>query len=461
MSAILAVRLAASSLFGLVALALAPPSWGQVWTGQAPRESEPTNVLIVVLDDTGIDMVGAYGASPDCPPTPTIDRLAHKGVLFTHAYSQPVCSPTRATLMTGRYGFRTRVGVQIPVESNDFGLPLEELTFAEVLGQIGYASIATSAIGKWNLGSYANGGAANANLQGFQWFSGTLGNLGDESYFAYTKYVNGVPFANSNYATTEQVDDALARIDTMPQPWCLYLAFNAAHFPLHAPPQALHTYALSGDPELSKGPHFRAAMQAVDTELGRLLTTMPAAVLDATTILLLGDNGTPGPVVTAPFDLHRSKGTLYEGGVHVPLIAWGKRVSSPGRVCDALVNTVDVFPTVLDLFRDQAEISLPKTLVVDGVSLLPYLVDPEQRPQRKWVYADYFSPNGPGPYTLSQRMLRDARWKLLEIADNDDEFYDLGTNLLEGEDLLLGPFDAEQAAAYARLKLTLQQLTQN
>jgi arylsulfatase A-like enzyme len=430
----------------------------QAWTGQTPRVPGASNVLIVVADDVGIDLVGAWGVA-DAPPTPTIDKLALNGVRFTRAYAQPVCSPTRATILTGRYGFRTLIGSPIRANNFSFALPLSERTLAEVLASGTSLAIANGAIGKWHLGSLAVGGASNPALQGFQWFAGTLANLaGNESYFSYMHTVNGVEQLSARYATSEQTDDAIARIHAMSEPWFLYLAYNAPHQPFHAPPPALHSYALSGDPDATPQLHARAAMQALDTELGRLLASIPAAVLARTTILLLGDNGTDSPVAEAPFAPERVKGTMYEGGVHVPLLAWGRRVASPGRVCDALVNTVDLFPTVLDLFGDQADIALPKQLPIDGVSLLPYIVEPFQRPLREYVYADRFSPNGPGPYAFLDRMVRDQRWKLIVSAGAGDELYDVGDDLVEGDNLLEHELDAEQLAAYARLTVVLDDM---
>ena len=431
----------------------------QVWTGQAPPVPDPANVLIVVVDDVGVDLVGAWGIA-DAPPTPTIDNLAHNGVLFSRAYAQPVCSPTRATIMTGRYGFRTLIGT--PIRPNNFSYPLQlsELTFVQVLTAQACVPIANGAIGKWHLGSLADGGLLSPNNHGFQWFAGTIANLAaGDNYFAFQRDVNGVESLCTTYATTQQVDDALARIHAMPEPWCLYLAFNAPHQPYHAPPQALHTYTLSGNPQLTPELHARAAMQALDTELGRMLASIEPGVLARTTLLLIGDNGTDSDVAEPPFQPNTVKGSLYEGGVHVPLLAWGKRVASPGRVCDALVNSVDLFPTVLDLFRDQAETSLPKPLPIDGVSLMPYLLEAKPQAQREYVYADHFSPNGPGPYAFFDRMVRDARWKLIVHDDGGDEFYDIGDALVEGENLLAHELNAEQLAAYARLSQALDDIT--
>src|SRR5262249_14983720 len=172
------------------------------------------------------------------------------------------------------------------------------------------------------------------------------------------------------YATTEQVDDAIARIQAMPEPWFLYLAFNAPHQPFHAPPPNLHTYHLFGNPDDTPDLHFHAAIQAMDTEIGRLLSTLSPAKRERTTIVFLGDNGTPNEAITPPFEPGKAKGTLYEGGVHVPLIVQGRGVRAPGRESDVLVNSVDLFPTVLALLGIDATTAVADGRPLDGVSML-------------------------------------------------------------------------------------------
>ena len=404
-----------------------------------------------------------YGAHPNPPPTPNIDGLAERGILFRHAYADPWCSPTRATIMTGRFGFRVGLGAPIRPDFPEWALQYSEVTLPELLHSGAHGSIATSAIGKWHLGSLSYGGDLNPNQQGWDDFRGTLGNLVNipNGYSHYQKTVNGTTEFSNTYATTEQADDALARIQVMQEPWLCYLAFNSAHRPIHAPPANLHSYTLSGVPLDTPIAHFNAAVQAMDTEIGRLLSSIDPALLARTTIIFIGDNGTEPFGVEEPADAQKSKGTVYEGGVHVPLIIAGKHVEQPGSECNAFVNSADLFPTVADLFGVDVASTMPDSRPIDGISLMPLLGDSSKPSLRPWVYADAFT-NGPGPYDRIARMIRDERWKLIEITAKPDQFFDMLGLDVEGQDLLLDPpLTQQQQTAYSSLKKSMRQLVEN
>jgi arylsulfatase A-like enzyme len=447
------------ALVALVALSRAVA--GQCLPTPTPSDVGPTNVLMIVADDVGTDMLGTYG-TPDHAPTPVLDWLASNGVQFTRAYANPLCSPTRASMLTGRYGFRTHIGAIIRPGRDEYALPLEEITLPEVFAAGTGAHIATAAIGKWHLGSPQTGGALNPNLQGFEWFEGTLGNfIKGENYFSHLKVTNGVERASTTYATTEQVDDALARIGVLREPWFVYLGFNAAHGPFHAPPAKLHTFELSGPARDTPHEHCRAMVQALDTEVGRLLAGINPALLANTTIVFIGDNGSASKVISDSFDASMAKDTLFEGGVHVPLIIAGKHVVEPGRICSALVNAVDLFPTALELAGGAVNgLALPAATKIDGVSLVPLLADPHAPPPRAWVYAEHFYPNGQGPYIIHSRMVRDERWKLIDDVHRGEQFFDVGQASQEGASLPIETLSPAQQSAYAHLKQILQTLTQ-
>lgn len=447
-------RTLASSLVPSLALALSAGCSGGGGSQSSPVP--PTNVLVVVLDDWGADMFAPSGAHPGAPPLPNLEALASQGVYFARAYAAPTCSPTRAQILTGRYGFRVGLGEPVQNWQSVPALEFAEVTLPEVFDNAAPARIATSAVGKWHLGSLSTGDADSPTLQGFDWFAGTLGNLFfNERFDNYSKVTNGVAQQSTTYATTEQVDDALARMAVMPQPWFLYLAFNAPHQPFHAPPAHLHSYALSGDPDVTANLHYKAALQAIDTELGRLLAAMPTSVRANTTILVVGDNGTPNEAVTPPADPGRNKGSLYEGGVSVPLIVAGKHVVQPGRTVDALTHAVDLFPTIAELFEVDYRAGIGDNRPVDGVSFASLLRDPAAPPVRHDVFHERFSPNGPGPYTSHGWMVRDARWKLIRRVGQADLFFDLLGLVREGAPLDLGALDVEQQAAYAALDARL------
>ena len=419
---------------------------------------QPSNVLLVIADDVGVDMLAAYGVHPDAPPTPTLDALIADGVLFERAYTPPSCSPTRAAILTGRRSFRTGIGKPIDEWLPEFALQLDERTLPEVLTDGSPTPIATSAVGKWHLGSVAVGDVDHPNLQGFQWFEGPFGNLFlNQDYFDYAKILNGVRVQSQVYATTDQVDDAIERVQAMPEPWFLYLGFSAAHTPLHAPPQNLHTYTLSGDPQLTRFEHYCAMVQALDTELGRLLAAIPADVRSRTTVVFIGDNGSPNQVVTPPSIPSQSKGSLFEGGVRVPLVISGRDAVAKGARCSALVESVDLFPTVVELFGADLTLGVGDNRPIDGRSLLGYLSQPLAASQREFAVAEKFEPNGFGPYGWTGAMVRDQRWKLIRRTGVPDALFDLQGVDREGVDLNDGSLTLEESAALLRLQDWLDQ----
>lgn len=429
---------------------------GDGGTVETPVETQPTNVLLVLADDFGIDMFQPYGVHPTPALTPNLDALVSEGVLFEYFYSLPSCSPTRAAVLTGRMPFRCGIGKPIDQWLPEHALALEERTLAEVLKDGSPTSVATSAIGKWHLGSESVGGASHANLQGFDWFEGTLGNLMfGSTYFGHQKVTNGVVEPSRTYVTSEQVDDALERIAAMPQPWFLYLGFNAPHTPLHAPPENLHTQQLSGVPADTPNDHYRAMLEAMDRELGRLLAGIPEEIRANTTVVFLGDNGTPANVMVAPSIPGNSKGSVYEGGVRVPLVVAGKHVDAPGTRCGALVQAVDLFPTVVELMGANLAQGVGDSRPIDGVSIVPYLSDPTRASLREYAVSERFSPNGFDAYTSYGAMVRDARWKLVRRDGQPDALFDMQGVVLEGDNLNDGDMTPEESAAFARLQAAL------
>ena len=423
----------------------------------APVEpTQPSNILILLIDDFGVDMVGAYEEGTEPPPTPNIDRLASRGVLFRNAWSNPACSPTRAAIQTGRYAFRTGIGAL--VWPWGYALPLRELTLPKMLTLGTKGLYSTAAIGKWHLGNESVGGPHAPNEAGYQYFAGTLSNI--EDYFAFEKTVNGTTRTVHRYATSEQVDDALAWIESTPPPWFCYLAFNGVHEPLHVPPEQLHSVELPGPyrPLGPQRPFYRAMVQALDHEIGRLLRQIGPEVLERTMVILIGDNGTESRVVVPPFDGQRAKATLYEGGINVPLIIAGPLVEEPGREVTALVDTTDVFSTVAEIAGVDTRSSERKAAgPIDSMSLVAYLTDPDAPSLRKRVYTESFEPNGLGPYARVDQAIRERRYKLIRTgSDGSEEFYDLVTDPFEKRNLLFGPpLSTEARAIYDELTSAL------
>ena len=424
--------------------------------------SEPTappgaeNVLIVVIDDIGIDKIGAYGKHAEAPPTPVMDALAAEGVRFEYAYAHPTCTPTRAALLTGQYASRSELGSWIEPWSSDARLDPMSLTLPRVVATSPDHAWSNAAVGKWHLAGFLTDSPGDHPLAcGFSTHSGSLANPSNaiepqddepRGYFRWEKSIDGELTWSDRYMTTDTVDDAIVLAETLAEPWLLYVAFNAAHTPLHVPPQRLLAHSLPDTP--SDAEIFDAMVTALDTELGRLLTAIDTVTAAPVTTMLIGDNGTPSHAIRPPLDPARSKGTVAEGGVRVPFIVAGPRVGLPGAVARTPVHVVDVLPTVAAI----AGVS-PGTLtdaagqpwLVDGLDLTPILADPETTDARL-LYSEMFSPNGPPPWSSFARTLRDAEYKLIETP-NAYAFFRLNEGLDEGDDLLpLGLDPAEQAA---------------
>ena len=454
------------ALAGLLALCLLPVhSAAQAAPPVSERGGTPPswigkNVLVLLLDDVGVDQLGIYGLGSDLPATPNIDRLARQGVRFENVWSNPVCSPTRATLLTGRYVFRNGVGHTVPF--GGYPLDLNEITIPELLDSAGGGLYSHAAFGKWHLGDSTVGGALAPNLAGFDHYAGILNNV--DNYYIYPKTENGLTMWSLGYQTSDMVDDFLRWERHQDDPWMAYMAFNAPHYPWTAPPAQLHTVDLSsaGPPGLDPRPYYKAMIEAVDQEIGRLLANMTASFED-TTVIFLADNGTPPEVVVPPFDNQKAKATLYEGGVRVPMVVAGAAVNQPGRVVRALVNTSDLFVTIADLAGASLPASWPQGYTVDSTSILPYLLDPSAQAQREYAFAEIFQPGGFGPFALEAHTVRDERYKLINSSLNPhpiygNRLYDLWADPFETNNLLGQQLTPAQRAALKRLRRELAEI---
>ena len=382
------------------------------------------NILLIIADDYGAESLGLHN-NPDAAPTPNIDALSASGVRFTDAWSQPSCAPTRATILTGRYGFRTGVGT--PGDS----ISQNEFTMAQGLKSVGYN---TACIGKWHLSGNNNGGDDNPNIMGFDHYEGSLAGIND--YFNWTKVTNGSTSNEDTYATTDAVNSALSWIGAQGNtPWYCQLAFNAPHTPYHLPPNSLHSFDnLSGtNNDINNNPlnYYHAMIEAMDTEIGRLLSGLGDEVLANTNVIFIGDNGTPRDV--NPGLVRDWKGSLYEGGVHVPCIVNGPCVNSPGRIVDATIHTVDLFETVLDMAGTESDSIAPAGIVIDSVSFKGYLTNPNQEGFHRFNFADGFRT----PVNRNDgRTISNGDYKLIRFDLNgNEELYQISVDPLESNNL--------------------------
>ncbi len=419
-----------------------------------PAFSAQPNILLVIADDYGTDSCSLYNTNSKAslPPTPRISSLYTNGVLFRNAYAYPSCSATRAALLTGRYGFRTGWGLAID-ETSTTVLLGNESTLPKIFSanpQLGYRD---ASIGKWHLGFKPTDPNV---LGGWSHFSGAL-SYGVESYFRWQKVVDGVTSTSTQYATSENVNDAISWIQQQgTNNWFLWLGFNAPHDPFHKPPNELHSYtALSTSQsaiDKTPRPYYEAMTEAMDTELGRLLDSIDRS---NTVVIFIGDNGTPGEVIQPPYTSDHAKFSLYEGGIRVPMIISGPVVKNPHRETVEPVHIVDLYATILELAGADLNTALPANIISDSRSLLPALTN-DPTFHRDWAYAEQF-PTPPAVASDQKgRVIRDASLKLIRWT-NRQAVYDLLADPAEKTNLF-GHLTAEQSVRIDALNSKLADL---
>ncbi|RMF82056.1 MAG: hypothetical protein D6744_06415, partial [Planctomycetota bacterium] len=320
---------------------------------------------------------------------------------------------------------------------------------------VGYAA---SAVGKWHLAD-RNQGDTHPLAAGYSYFAGSMYNLNVDlfggGYYRWRKNVNGTALIETQYATSDTADDAILRSRVMAPPWFLYVAFNAPHVPTHEPPATLCPGSCASSfcpPGSGDAERIKAALEAFDTEVGRVLGGVdPNAI-----VVLLGDNGSTSAVTEPPFDPTHAKGTVYQGGVHIPLI-----VAGPGvRVgeTDALVSTVDLPATI-------AELAGAKMITPDSVSFAPILFDANAPAPRTTMYTERFGPNFDPTResfapTWHERAIRNGQYKVLRLSDGSAtrvEMYDLLVDPHEQHNLF-PPANAVERENYAQLDDVLVEL---
>lgn len=420
----------------------------------APANAAP-NIVVILADDLGWADLACYGG--DLHETPHLDRLARQGIRFTDAYSSaPICSPTRAALLTGRHPARLNYTIwreaavtgpqrdkplTPPVSIAD--LPQALVTLPEALRQAGYL---TALVGKWHLGDGDNAPEVHGfdvNIGGTHWgapatffypYRGEVGRTRELRYVPHLEF--GKPV---EYLTDRLTDEALRVIDQAgDKPFFLYLAHHAPHTPIEARADLVRRFEQKLKPEHRHQNAVYAAMIAsLDDSVGRIVARLEERKLaENTLIVFTSDNGGfvndyQGKRVTDNAPLRSGKGSLYEGGVRVPLIVRGPGVATPGSLCREPVATADLFFTLLELAR----VAVPETANAprDGISLAPLLRAPESNLRRDTLYFHY-----PHYYatTTPVSALRAGDWKLLEYHETDSiELFNLKDDLGESKDL--------------------------
>jgi arylsulfatase A-like enzyme len=348
-------------------------------TVQAPPDPPKPHIVFLLADDLGWKDVGFHGSEIR---TPHLDRLAASGARLNRFYVQPVCSPTRSSLMTGRYPMRYGLQVGVIRPNAAYGLPLDERMLPEALREAGYA---TAMAGKWHLGSFDE--KYWPTRRGFQSHYGHL--FGAIDYFSHMRdgkldwYRDGKPLREEGYSTQLLGREAarIIREHDLSKPLFLYVPFNSTHSPHQAPQDYLDRYKDIAD---SDRRHKAAMTTCMDDEIGRILGEIEKrGMASRTLILFASDNGGPtGKGASDNGPLRAGKGTLYEGGLRVPACASWAGTIKPGTVIDEAIHIADLYPTFLKL----AGASLEQKLPLDGLDAWPAIAQGRPSPREEILH---------------------------------------------------------------------------
>ena len=368
------------------------------FTGLATGADRRPNIVIIVADDLGWADVGYHGSKIR---TPHLDRFAKEGVRLENFHVAPLCSPTRAGLMTGRWPIRYGMGESVITPWRKWGLSTEEGTIADMLGKAGYPTRA--AVGKWHLGHYKK--ALLPRSRGFTSFYGHYNGAFD--YFTHERegeldwHRNEETSHDKGYST-DLIGKEAARVVASSQhdePFFLYVPFNAPHDPMQAKESDLQKYQSIKDQNRRI---YAAIVDSMDQAIGRILKAIDnKGIKENTFVLFFSDNG--GITRWADNGSWRvGKGTVYEGGVRtVAAVRWPAGFRGE-RTIDAMMGYIDIFPTLMALVSSEEKLSKP----LDGRNMLGVIRGEETAPRRDWF--NYIAQGKP-----DQMALCDGTWKLI------------------------------------------------
>ena len=433
------------SWLGIALLALASP----YRAGTAAETADRPNFVFILVDDMGWTDLGVYGS--DLHETPRIDEFAATALRFTNAYAaSPVCSPTRASILTGKHPAKLHMTVwreaakQPPLTRNLIppttldSLPHAEVTLAEALREVGYT---TAHVGKWHLGT----AEYYPQTQGFDYnVGGTLWGAPQSFFYPYsgTEPFNGFRYVphlgagrEGEYLTDRLTTEAIRILRAeRGQPFFLHLSYHTVHTPIEGKPELVERYGEKiHEGARHRNAHLAAMVHSLDENVGRVLDTLEElGAADHTVVILTSDNGGfvnryDGLQVTDNTPLRSGKGSLYEGGIRVPAVVRWPGVTPEGAVSDAQISTIDYYRTILAIAGVEGNRDYNRG--VDGISLVPVLRDPTAGLGRAALFFHY-----PHYYqtTTPVSAVREGDLKLLRYyEDSRVELYDLANDVGE------------------------------
>ena len=383
--------------------------------------SQSPNILIIIGDDLGVDAMNGYNLGSFKPNTPHLDSIRNNGLTFANAWSSPVCTPMRAGMMSGMYGSKNGVKT-IPGNL--------DTTYTSLLKAIKTTNpIYTTAVtGKWHISKPAK--ALHPIWHGADHYMGVLeGKV--NAYDNWDKTENNITGNSTDYATTYFTNDAINWINNQNNPWFMWLAHIAPHSPFHIPPANMFTQP-STNSQLKK---YLAMIESLDYEVGRMLDSLSPSDKANTTIIFIGDNGTPNNVLQ-DYPANHGKTTLYQGGIHVPMFVSGYGVSRIGETENALVNVIDIYATVLEMVGNNLPGGIYNSLSFN------HLLTSSNFPKRQYNFSEIDTNQGSA--NTQGYAIRDSIYKLIEYYNGQQEMFNLNSDPLETNDLLLGSLTAQE-----------------
>lgn len=384
---------------------------------------ESPNILLIIADDLGKDAINGYSEGSIKPNTPNIDAIRNSGITFNNFWVYPTCTPTRASIITGKYGYRT--GVKWASDE----LPSSEKTLQKYIRDETNDKYTSAIIGKWHLSG--NNSTADPESFGIDYYSGLIrGTVND--YYNWQLTEDGSTNLQTEYTSEVFTDLSVDWVNEQSKPWFLWLAYNSPHTPFHVPPTEMHSqgslteYVEGVDPI----PYYMAAIEAMDFQIGRLMDNIPSSEKENTVIIFLGDNGTPVDVPQSPYSSGTAKGSLYQGGINVPMFISGKDVSRTGTD-DNLITSTDLFATIGEI----AGINISE--INDSKSFKSLLS--QSTAIRNYQYSEMDNGNN-DVWTI-----RNNKYKLVVNSNGNEEMYDLINDSYEQNNLLNNTLTSDES----------------
>ena len=394
-------------------------------------QQQNPNILLIIADDLGIDAIAGFGITGNLPKTPTLDSFRENGISFTNCWATPQCTPTRAAIISGKFGIKT--GVMRPplvLETSHTSL------FTKIKEQ-SPTDYNMAAIGKWHLAGSSSSNFSHPKDSGVPYYEGVFSSQVADYYNWSKLNDNQEEEQVTEYVTKHLTDRAISWVSNQNKPWFLWLSHTTPHTPFQTPPS--ETYTTNPIDDTST---YMAMIENMDYEINRLLESMDEETLENTVIVFIGDNGTPGRSSTY-FPRGHVKSSLYEGGIRVPMIITGKSVERTNAIESGLTHATDIHATILEL----AGVKLSGG-VDNSFSLKPSLSE-ENTIKREINYTDYESDR------IQSWATRTQRYKLIENENGNEEFYDLEDDFLESTNLI-GSLTSEQEDIKIMLKKEAQ-----